>query len=275
MKLFIYTAHEATPFKGLFEPLGSFHKVILSNHDAQIKRFIEHEGTQIKDLLPEGIIDSDEMVSYISPEDSSLFFIPSEMQETFMKLLQNLFKKTKWTAEEPPEKPSKDDIGLVGNNDLSDFYDNLETQSVLQSVEDDTMSKKKELEELFNAIAQDDNEIDAVLVCTHDDAKTRVAYSSQAKEGDRQVDVDSFSVQIQHFVSMLKMTNKVNDHIGSLKTAELLFSGGIVHITHLPQFGEYTFLVFVSATEEGIELLALHRKRNLDKIITLLGEILG
>ncbi|MEK8020691.1 MAG: hypothetical protein VSS75_027810 [Candidatus Parabeggiatoa sp.] len=275
MKLFIYTAHEATPFKGLFEPLGSFHKVILSNHDEQIKLFNQHEGTQIKDLLPEGIIDPDEMVSYISPDDSSLFFIPEEMQETFMKLLKNLFKKTKWTEEEPPHKPSKDEIGLVGNNDLSDFYDDLETQTVLQSVEDDTMSKKQELEDLFNAIAQDDNEIDAILVCTSDETKIRIAYSSQPKEGSRQVDVDSFTVQIQHFVSMLKMTNKVNDHIGSLKTAELLFSGGIVHITHLPQLGEYTFLVFVSATEEGIELLALHRKRNLDKIMTQLGEMLG
>jgi len=275
MKLFIYTAHEATPFKGLFEPLGSFHKVILSNHDEQIKLFNQHEGTQIKDLLPEGIIVPDEMVSYISPEDSSLFFIPEEMQETFMKLLKNLFKKTKWTEEQPPHKPSKDEIGLVGNNDLSEFYDNLETQTVLQSVEDDTMSKKKELEELFNGIANDDNEIDAIFVCTSDDTKTRIAYSSQAKEGTRQVDIDSFSVQIQHFVSMLKMTHKVNDHIGLLRTAEFLYSGGIVHITHLPQLGEYTFLVFVSATEEGIELLALHRKRNLDQILTLLGEILG
>ncbi len=265
MRLFIYTAIEEAPFEGLFEPIGRYDKIILSNNDKQIELFNRLQGSPIKDLLPE---------DNIPFNDASLFFIPLDMKETFMKLLESLFKKIKWVEDKTTQKPSKDEIGLVGGDDLSQFYDKIETKTVLQQ-EDEIMSKKQDLEDLFNSITDQDNEIDAIFVCTHDENKTRLAYSSQAKTGNRQVDTDSFTVQIQHFISMLKMTNKVNTEIGSLKTAEFLYSGGIVHITHLPQFGEYTFLVFVSATEEGVEMLALYRKRNLEKILALLGEMFG
>ncbi len=274
MKLFIYSATEEAPFDGLFEPIVSYQKVILSNHEQQITLFNQLEGAPIKELLPEGIIDpADETIHAIPPDDDRLFFIPLEMEDTFMKLLERLFKKTKWA--EKKITTSKNDIGLVGDDELSQFYEKIETQRVLQPLEDDMMTKKQELEDLFNTIVGEENEIDAVLICTHDDNKTRIAYSSMPDAGTRNVDTDSFAVQIQYFVSMLKMTSKVNSHLGSLKTAEFLYSGGIVHITHLPQFNQYTFLVFVSATEEGIELLALHRKRNLEKIIGLLKEIFG
>ena len=286
MRVFIYQTSEEAPFEGLFEPIGSFKKVILSNHATQIELFNRHLGSPIRDLLPEGSLDpQDETVYDIPPNDESLFFIPLDMKDTFMKLLKSLFRKTKWAEDNTTTKPSQDEIGLIGDNHLSPFYDKLETQAVLQPTqdndttrqpnEDNDMSKKQELEDLFNTIIGQDNEIDAVLVCTHDDNKTRIAYTSTPKTSRRKVDTDSFAVQIQHFVSMLKMTSKVNEDIGALKTAEFLYSGGIVHITHLPQFGEYTFLVFASSTEEGIELLALHRKRNLDKILEQLGAIFG
>ncbi len=291
MKIFIYQTTEEAPFEGLFEPIGSYQKIILSNHEQQIELFNRHSGAPVKELLPEGIIidPTDETICCIPPDDGSLFFIPLDMKDTFMNLLKSLFKKTNWAKDKTTTKPSKDEIGLVGDDNLSQFYDKIETPTILQPVGDDettpavlqpvedeeTMSKKQELEDLFNSITEQDNEIDAVLVCINDDNKTRIAYSSRPKDGRRRVDTDSFTVQVQHFVSMLKMTHKVNEDIGPLNTAEFLHSGGIVHITHLPQFGEYTFLVFVSATEEGIELLALHRKRNLDKILELLEQLFG
>lgn len=289
MRVFIYRTSEQAPFEGLFEPIGSYQKIILSNHAGQIELFNRHRGAPIKELLPEGIdIDpTDDTICCIPPNDGSLFFIPLDMKDTFIKLLTSLFKKTKWVPDETIQKPSKDEIGLIGDDHLSQFYDQIETTAALQPLkeettpslqpieENETMSNKQEVEELFNTITEQDNEIDAVLVCINDDNKTRIAYSSTPKTGNRRVDTDSFAVQIQHFVAMLKMTNKVNQEIGTLKAAEFLYSGGIMHITHLPQFGENTFLVFVSATEEGIELLALHRKRNLDKILELLEKLFG
>jgi len=289
MRVFIYRTSEQAPFEGLFEPIGSYQKIILSNHVGQIELFNRHCGAPVKELLPEGIdIDpTDDTLCCIPPNDGSLFFIPSDMKDTFIKLLTSLFKKTEWVQEETIPKPSTDEIGLLGDDQLSQFYDKIEITAALQPVKEETtaslqsieenepMSKKQELEDLFNSITEQDNEIDAILVCINDDNKTRIAYSSIPKTGARRVDTDSFAVQIQHFVAMLNMTNKVNQEIGSLKAAEFLYSSGIIHITHLPQFGENTFLVFVSATEDGIELLAFHRKRNLDKILELLNKLFG
>ncbi|EDN67715.1 hypothetical protein BGP_2377 [Beggiatoa sp. PS] len=287
MKIFIYQTAELAPFEGLFEPMGSYQKVILSNHKPQIELFNRHSGLLIKELLPEELIVPNDETHYSIPTaEDYIFLIPLDMKDTLAKLLKSVFKKIAWTSHQTTTKLSKNDIGLIGNDELSQFYDNLEMQAVLQPtqlsatlsqpVEDDeTMSKKQELEDLFNSITEQDNEIDAIFVCIHDENKTRIAYSNSPQSGQRTVDTDSFAVQIQHFIAMLKMTNKVNDQIGSLKSAEFLYSNGIVHITHLPQFGEYTFLVFASATEEGIELLALHRKRNLDKILELLGDLFG
>ncbi|HDN26108.1 MAG TPA: hypothetical protein ENG03_03240 [Thioploca sp.] len=74
MRVFIYQTSEEAPFEGLFEPIGSFKKVILSNHATQIELFNRHLGSPIRDLLPEGSLDpQDETVYDIPPNDESLF----------------------------------------------------------------------------------------------------------------------------------------------------------------------------------------------------------
>ena len=283
MILFIYQATEEAPFEGLFYPIGGYKKIILSNNNNEIERFKKHNGSLITDLLPEGIAEpTDETICCIPPDDNSLFFIPLEMKETFMKLFEGLFKKTTWLKDKTTKKPSKDEIGLVGGNEVSQFYDNLEIQSVLIP-EEDTVEKaeaKQGLLELFNTVIHQDNEIDAVLVSTYDESRTRVAYSSDPKE-HRTVDTDSYAVQLKDLVSLLSKTKQVNpdiglfDHVTFQYQPEGSSAGGIIHVTHLPQYGDYTFLIFVSATSEGIEMLELYKKRNINKIKEFLDVLIG
>ena len=283
MILFIYQATEEAPFEGLFYPIGGYKKIILSNNNNEIERFNKHNGSLITDLLPEGIAEpTDDANCYIPPDDNSLFFIPLEMKETFMKLFEGLFKKTTWLKDKTTKKPSKDEIGLVGGNEVSQFYDNLEIQSVLIP-EEDTVEKaeaKQGLLELFNTVIHQDNEIDAVLVSTYDESRTRVAYSSDPKE-HRTVDTDSYAVQLKDLVSLLSKTKQVNpdiglfDHVTFQYQPEGSSAGGIIHVTHLPQYGDYTFLIFVSATSEGIEMLELYKKRNINKIKEFLDVLIG
>ena len=284
MKLFIYTAREEAPFEGLFEPIGSYQKVILSNQAPQTTLFNQLEGASIKELLQEGIIDTtDETVCYIPPDDGCFFFIPLEMEETFMKLLTRLFKTTWWKLDETATKPSKEEIGLVGEDKLSQFYEKLETQTVLTPVTEDTVEKteaKQALLDLFNEIAAKDNEIDAILVSTYDGNRTRVAYSSTPKE-HRKVDTDSYAVQLKDLVSLLAKTQQVNPDIGLFDHVTFQYGpqgdskGGIINVTHLSHYGEYTFLIFISATGDGIEMLELYRNRNLSKIKELLDVLIG
>jgi hypothetical protein len=284
MRLFIYQAHEDVPFEGFFQPLGSYKKVILSNHLEQIKLFNQHEGTLIEELLPEGVPDaSDETICYIPANDESIFFVPLEMKDTLMNLLNRLFQTTWWKQDKTTPKPSSDEIGVVGGDELSQFYSQLETQTVLQPIAEDTMDKtqaKQELLQLFNEIAAQDNEIDAVLVSTYDGNRTRVAYSSDPK-ADRKVDTDAYAAQLKDLVSLLSKTQQINPDIGLLDHTIFQYAasgnsaGGIIHVSHLPHYGEYTFLIFVSATAEGIEMLELYRNRNLEKIKELLDVLLG
>ncbi len=284
MRVFIYNATEEAPFEGFFHPIGSYKKVIISNNGQEIERFHQHEGAHIKELLPDGSPDpSDDTIYYIPPDDESIFFIPLEMKDTFMKLLAGLFKTTWWKPEETAPKPSKDEIGLIGEDQLSHFYDNMETQAVFKPIAEDTVDKteaKQELLKLFNHITEQDNEIDAVLVSTYDGSRTRVAYSSEPK-ADRKVDTDSYAAQLKDLVSLLSKTKQINpdiglfDHVMFQYIKEGSSPGGIIHVTHLPVYGEYTFLIFVSATEEGIEMLELYRKRNLEQIKEYLDVLMG
>jgi hypothetical protein len=273
MKLFIYTATEEIPFEGLFEPIGSYEKIILSNNDKQIKLFLRHNGLPIKDLLPDSISD----------DDNRLFFIPIEMKDMFMKLFDSLFKQTKWVKDKNTQKPSKEKIGLVGEDELSSFYDQIETEAVLKPLTEDTVEKaeaKQKLLELFNTIATEDNEIDAVLVSIYDGNRTRVAYSSDPKQ-ERRVDSDSFAIQLKDLISLISKTKKVNPDVGLFDNAVFQYapagesSGSIIHVSHLSQYGDYTFLIFVSATADGIEMLELYRNRNLPKIKELLEVLIG
>ena len=144
----------------------------------------------------------------------------------------------------------------------------------------DKNQAKTELLNLLNSIAEEDNEIDAALISIYDGNRTRVAYSSNPKS-DRKVDTDTFAAQLKDLVSLLSTTKKVNSDIGLFDYVMFQYAandgspGGIIHITHLPAYGEYTFLIFVSATAEGIEMLELYRKRNMPKIKELLDTLIG
>jgi hypothetical protein len=257
MKVCIYNTHEEAPFEELYERIG-YKKIFFSNKEIEIEGFNNSNGELITSLLPEDI----------NNEDDSLFFIPLDMKNTFIKLVNKLFHKTNWVEKDKTDKPSTEQLGLIEEDDFSIFYDKVEITS---TIETETMKEEqKQLIELFDRIAQHDNGIDAVLVCNHDE----ILFSSTPKEGSEYVDTDSFVVQIDHFIEMLKMTDKVNQELQQFNSAQLLFSGGVVHITHLPQYHEYTFLVFVGTDADELNLLNFYRKKHLDEIYALLDHLL-
>lgn len=282
MKLFIYTNSELAPFKDMVQPIGDYKKIIISNHPEQIKQFTNENGIQIKQWLLQGITDySDNQISYIPPNNGSLFFVPLEMKDTFMKLLDKLFKN-KWVKNDNESQPSAEELGLVGKSQLSEFCDNIKTQEILTPEEDDVnkIEAKKQLLELLQFIADDPNEIDAVLISTYDGEKIRVPYSSEPKK-DRTVHTDVYATKLRDLITFLEKTEQVNPEVGLFDYVMFQYKksgnsrGGIIHLTHLPEYDKYTFLIFISATEEGIEMLELYRKRNLEKIKELLNTLIG
>jgi hypothetical protein len=269
MILFIYTASEKTPFEELFYPIGDYKKVILSNQEQQIKLFNQHEGAPIKELLPEGITDpADDTNCCIPPDDDSIFFIPLEMKDTFMKLLKQLFG-TKWAEDKTTKKPSKDDIRLVGSDDVSQFYDNIEVQTVLKPEEIVADPRVAELKTLLDQIAQDENEIDVIFVANPNaDITGILMYESTPTARAQNVDVDALEMQVKKLAEVFKITKQAN--LGELKSSVTQLSGGIMSVDALP--GEL-LLYLISATPDGMEMFQYYRKKFLpdvkDKLTSL------
>ncbi len=86
-------------------------------------------------------------------------------------------------------------------------------------------------------------------------------------------------MQLKDLIALLDKTQQVYPDAGTLdyvmfqNAASGGTRGSIFHITHLPQYGKYYFLTFISATVEGIEMLEHYREKNLDRIKELLDDI--
>jgi hypothetical protein len=270
MKIAIYQANREVPFATLYNQLGANDKILFSNREARVTDFnnkrVEELGRSIRPLLPH-----DKMIG--SEEDETIFYIPSEMEDKLIQVFKHLFKGSKPKTEEETSVPNNGQaLGLGGGGKLASFVDDMKIEEVLVMARDDV---KKELEKLFNSISEEDNEIDAVLVCTYLSSanKMSLACSSDPKPGDRNVNTRAYTTQLRNLIPLLADTKKVNAQIGSLSYVAFQYSNGIIHITHLPQYGDYTFLVFVSATKEGIEMLEYFREQYFSKIEPLLDQL--
>ena len=262
MKIVIYKSDRNVPFKAEYDQLGSTDKIIFYNRAEQIINFNEKDVEYlVRPWLPKrSIMGSD--------KEDTIFYVPFAIKEKFMDILEKLiegFKKMMGRGERD-SIPTSDQLGLGKESSLASFYNEMEIQEVIMTKPE----ARKKVEALFNSISEDDNEIDAVLVCTYD-GKISTQCSSTSKE-NRKVDTGSYAVQLKDLVSLLTHTKKVNPKIGELEHVEFQYSGGIIHITHLPKYGDYTFLIFVSATKEGVEMLEFFRNKHLEEIQGLLDD---
>ena len=244
-------------------------EIIFSNRQDKLVIFeqksIDELKRWIKPLLPRNVTGSND-----------IFFVPSEIQDKFMDVLNKVisgFKGIMVKKGEPTDIPTSEELGLEPGNPSSSFYDEMEKQEVYIVEKQDA---ERELLKLFNSIADQDNEIDAVIFSTFTAKRVRVAYASTPKP-NRKVEAKTFEVYLGDLISFYKKAQQVYPKAG--QPDYVVFQNGdgsqgsIFHITHLPKCGEYYFLTFVSATAEGIEMLEHFREQNLDKIKELLDII--
>ncbi len=270
MKIVFYKAKEDVWFDTKYAQLGLPSEIIFSNRQEKLVKFeresIDDLGRWIKPLLPKNVSCSND-----------IFFVPSEIQDKFMGVLSKVISGFKGMAKrgETTDIPTSKELGLDPGKLNSSFYDEMEKQEVYIVEKRDA---ERELVKLFNFIADQDNEIDAVILSTFTSGRTRVAYSSEPK-GERTVKTDTFAMQLKDLIALLDKTQQVYPDAGTLdyvlfqNAASAGTRGSIFHITQLPQYGKYYFLTFISATAEGIEMLEHFREQNLNKIKELLDII--
>lgn len=249
---------------------------LLSNSLQNIEDFKEKNGNfynDIKNLL------STTLTFDVSQNDF-IFYVPSDMSNQFIDLFKNLFadrykdKQLEFT-EDTASKPVKDNNLSSGRlKEVQHEIIDSEQTTILKG--EVTVAAKDELKEVFNAMAKKDNEIDAVLLCSYAAGRLGIVCNSDDKKDSRSVDIPSFKVIIKLLADSLQATTKSNERMGLSDYTLMQYRGGIIHVTHfLPEkYGEYQlFLVFVSATPEGIAWLELERDRNLPEITKLVAQL--
>ncbi len=145
MKILVYEADEIVPIKGLYEWLGDSGRIIFSNAEQKIQNF---DSREVIRLL--GSINFDTVI----------FYIPLSIQNQFVKLVNSQFQITEWQKDNTV-KFSINDIGIIGENALSRFFEKMRLLVGL--------SPKKECsEELIDAmneiVSNDNNPIEAIFV---------------------------------------------------------------------------------------------------------------
>jgi hypothetical protein len=116
MKILVYEADDIVPIKGLYEWLGDSGSIIFSNAEQKIQNF-----------------DSREVIRLLGSIhfDTVIFYIPLSIQNQFVKLVNQQFKITEW-QEDNTVKVSSDDIGLIGKDELSQFFDRMVLKRVIK-----------------------------------------------------------------------------------------------------------------------------------------------
>jgi DNA repair exonuclease SbcCD ATPase subunit len=115
MKIFVYEAAEIVPIEGLYEWLGDSGRIIFSNADKEIQNFDSREVIRLLES---------------SNLDTAIFYVPSKIQEQFVELVNQQI--TNQWEEDNNVNVSTEDIGLIGNEQLSQFFKKMVLKKVIK-----------------------------------------------------------------------------------------------------------------------------------------------
>jgi hypothetical protein len=262
MRIVIYKAVKKVPFTTAYNQLGSPDKIVFSNHLEKISDFKKKDVDELKSLV-KPFLPKQNFIGRL--EEDTIFYVPFEIKEKFMEILENLINGFKKMMREGKENsiPTSEELGLGDGSSLASFYDRIEKQEVKV-----LMANREELIKLFNSIVEEDNEIDAVFVYS-DKESLIVAKSDSLTDRAKRVNIEDF-VGVLGGIA----THKIRAHanrmgLGSLEYTIYQFSEGILNISLLEKDfkGKY-LLCFVSANPEGKGLgeMLMYRRKNMDKI---------
>jgi len=194
MEIFVYTAEEKVPFQESYLPLGAFEKIIFSNNF--------REG---QDNFDEDEVES--LFKSIDNIDATVFYVPSEIENKFTKLLGNLFNITQWEKEDIAMTSSKDASGVFGWKELSQFFEKMTLDWIIKPIhkimiKGQTKECPKECVDLLNDTVSGEA-IEAIVIF---DLKYDTIFCESKSESESKVDIDLHIIK-----SLIKVKNATNN----------------------------------------------------------------
>jgi hypothetical protein len=172
MKIIFYQASQTVPFTELYKPLGGYYKLFFSNGISELDK------SQVRLLLDNPQI------------EDSIFLVPVAWEKEFCDMLHQKFSDIKWQEEHNPPKPSKEEIWTGWDEELGQFYEEVQVKWLLEIFfkpiteiirtpkEEVIVSDLTKLTAYLNKAAGANDGISAVAVLNRKSGKT-VAFSDE------------------------------------------------------------------------------------------------
>ncbi len=177
MRIVIYKADKGVPFETASNQLGSTAKIIFSNRSEQVTDFNNKSVDKLRHKV-EPWLPKQSLIG--SQEEDTIFYVPFEIKGKFMEILENWidgFKKMMGKGEKD-SVPTSQQLGLGEGSSLASFYDEMEKQEVLT-----TMDYEK-LQHFVDEISKQNNGVSGIAVINRSRGKAIVHSREPGADGD-------------------------------------------------------------------------------------------
>jgi len=252
MKILVYEADKIIPIEGLYEWLGDSGSIIFSNADQKIQHF---DNREVIRLL--------ESINF----DTVIFYIPLSIQNQFVKLVNSQFHITEWQKDNTV-KFSIEDIGLIGENALSRFFDKMRLILGFSPKKE----CPKELEDLLNEVVENPiNPIEGIFLFDLQKHFFICKSTSNALLNN----LNSVTSSLYSLININNVLNKIGYVLecGELKFFVFHLTNGMISFHVVPNLDSPILIGFVATKNQKIAQLAAFGEIEREKIVNFLKKM--
>jgi hypothetical protein len=221
MKVFFYSSNNNVPFSELYDKLGSWKKILISNEKQFIRNFAKHKA-EIMGLIG----DNEELTNKV-------FFVPIEVKELFLNWVKEN-KNIEWSRKKVVLKPVMTEI--IGENKLNQFLREMnveeEWEDVIKFIPSNTKKigePQVDLQTTLDELVTKDNGIDAIFVFNR--ANSTIIHQSLAEGVGGTVNMEQMLpilVELQKTKQVLE--EKGHNDFGYFKNSLYTLEKALIHL---------------------------------------------
>ncbi|MEN8218145.1 MAG: hypothetical protein ABFS56_17595 [Pseudomonadota bacterium] len=271
MRIVIYKANKEAPFRTAYNQLGSTDKIIFSNRSEKVTDFNDKEkGVDDLNHLVVPWLPKQSMID--SHEEDTIFYVPFEMKEKFMDILENLMGgfKNMMGKGKTDSVPTSQELGLGQGSSLASFYDEMEKPEVI------TIMDHEKLQNFVDDISKGNNGVSGIAVINRNKGKAIVHSRESGADGDL-VDLAKMLNWLAPIISLKKeldgdVAAPLVERMKCFQNCVLNFEGGAVIIDFIddPKVGFPVLIAYLNLDAEKVGMAETTAEMTTQKIIPLL-----
>lgn len=271
MKIVIYKASQNVPFETAVDQIGSTDKIIYSNSSEKVTDF---NNNSINGLIHkvEPWLPNKALIN--SQEEYTIFYIPFEIKEKFMQILENLIDgfKNMMGKGEIDSVPTSKELGLGEGSALASFYNEMEIQEVIN------IMNIPELQKFIDKVSKQDNGVSGIAIINRNKGKVIISSKEPGADGDL-VDLAKMLSWLAPIISLKKSLDgdvaaPLVEKMKCFQNCVLHFEGGAVIVDFVddPDIGFPVLIAYLNLDPEKVGMAETTAEQTTIKIKPLLKD---